>query len=305
MAGIINTGSFPRALWPGVNAWFGGAYKQHADEWVNLFDKYTSDKNYEIDVQEVPLGAAQVKPQSQGVIYDSMIQGYESRYQHIAYGLGIIITHEEIQDNLYMNFGEKRAKELARAFKYAKEINAASVYNNAFNSSYTGGDGVTLLNTAHPRTSGGTFANKLAVDADLSEQALEDMVILTMNAINDRGFYINVMPKSLIVSPSNWFTANRILKSINQSGTANNDLNILRTTNAFPEGIKLNRYLNVNPRAWFIRTDVDNGLKYFEREAISFDQQNDFDTKNFKALAYERYSFGWTDPRGLYGSNAP
>lgn len=305
MAGIVTTGSFPRALWPGVNAWFGAKYKQHPDKWTAMFEKYNSKKNYEIDVQEVGMGAAQIKPQSGSVIFDSIIQGYESRYQHTVYGLGIIITHEEIVDNLYMNLGKKRSEGLALALKYAKEINGASIYNNAFNGSYVYGDGVSLLNTAHPRTSGGTFANKLAVDADLSELALEDMLVLMSNAINDRGFYVDLKAESLIVSPSNQFNAPRILKSLQQSGTANNDINVLKSMNAFPKGVVVNPYINTNPRAWYIRTDCPDGMKYFEREAVTFDTQNDFDTRNFKAMASERYSFGVTDPRGLYGSNAP
>ena len=305
MAGIINTGNFPRALWPGVNAWFGQSYKEWTPKWSHMFDKYKSDKNYEIDVQEVGFGAAQVKPQGGSVVYDSLTQGYESRYNHITYGLGFVVTKEELEDNLYMKLGESRSKKLARAFNLAKEYNAASIYNNAFSGSYVGGDGVSLLNTAHPRTSGGTFANKLAVDADLSEQAIEDMSILIDNTVDDRGFYVSLSMKELIVSPSNKFNSQRILNSVKQSGTANNDINVLREMGAFPDGVLVSPYININPRAWYVRTDAPDGLKYFDRVALSFDQQNDFDTTNFKAMARERYSFGWTDPRGLFGSNAP
>ena len=304
MAGVIMTSNHPKALWPGVNAWWGKSYQDHQTEYTDLFDTFSSSQAYEEDVQIVGFGLAPVKQQGAPVQYDSEIQGFLTRYTHVAYALGYIVTHEELQDNLYEAVSKTRAASLARGFRQTKERVAANIYNRAFNSSYVGGDGVALCSTAHINTSGGTWSNKLAVDADLSEAALEDITIQIMQAQDDRGLLINLMPKSLHIAPANWYNANRILKSVYQTGTANNDINVIKATNALPMGIKLNHYFTA-PQAWFIRTNVQNGMKYFEREAISFNQDNDFDTKNAKAMAYERYSFGWTDPRAVFGSNGP
>jgi hypothetical protein len=304
MAGVITTASHPKALWPGVKAWWGMTYNEHATEYDKLFDKDTSHQNYEDIVQDTGFGLAQVKPEGQGVQYDSSIQGFTTRATHIAYASGYIVTKEEIDDNLYEKVSKARAGSLAMAFRQTKENVGANIYNRAFNSSYTGGDGVSLLNTAHPNTSGGSFANKPTVDVDLSEAALEDAIIGIMGLQNDRGLLINVMPRSLIIPRQEWYNANRILKSVYQSGTANNDINVLKATNALPEGIVLNHYLT-SPHAWFIRTNIQHGMTYFERHAITFDQDNDFDTMNAKAKGYERYSFIWGDPRALWGSNGP
>ena len=304
MAGVIMTSNHPKALWPGVNAWWGKSYQDHQTEYTDLFDTFSSNQAYEEDVQIVGFGLAPAKQQGAPVQYDSEIQGFLTRYTHVAYALGYIVTHEELQDNLYEAVSKTRSASLARGFRQTKERVGANIYNRAFNSSYVGGDGVALCSTAHINTSGGTWSNKLAVDADLSEAALEDITIQIMQAQDDRGLLINLMPKSLHIAPANWYNANRILKSVYQTGTANNDINVIKATNALPMGIKLNHYFT-SPQAWFIRTNVQNGMKYFEREGISFTQDNDFDTKNAKAMAYERYSFGWTDPRAVYGSNGP
>lgn len=301
MAGVIGTSNHPKALWPGVKAWWGKAYDDHQTEYTDLFETVTSDKAYEEDVQLVGFGLAQSKAQGAAITYDSEVQGFVTRYTHIAYALGYIVTHEEIKDDLYSEVSNTRAASLARGFRQTKERVGAGIYNRAFNSSYVGGDGVCLLNTAHPNTSGGTFSNKLAIDADFSEASLEDLTIQIMKATDDRGLLINLMPKSLHVAPDGWYNANRVLGSVYQPGTANNDINVLKAMNVIPEGIKVNHYFT-DADAWFVRTNVSNGLKYYERESISFDQDNDFDTKNAKAAGYERYSFGWTDPRALYGS---
>lgn len=304
MAGIITTGSHPKALWPGVKAWWGRAYNDHQEEWTALFDRASSDKNYEEDVQLTGYGLAPRKTEGAAVTYDSEVQGFTTRYTHIAYGLGYIVTQEEMDDNLYMEVSRPRAAGLARSFRQTKENVAANIYNRAFTSGYTGGDGVVLCSTAHPNTSGGTFANKPTVDADLSEASLEDMIILIMGATDDRGLLINLMPKSLIIARQEWFNANRILKSVYTPGSANNDINVLKATNALPGGIVMNHYLT-SAHAWFIRTDCPEGMKYYERKGITFTQDNDFDTENAKAKGYERYSFGWTDPRAIFGSNGP
>jgi hypothetical protein len=304
MAGVITTASHPKALWPGVKAWWGQTYNEHAVEFDKLFDKDTSSQNYEEDVQMTGFGLAPIKSQGAGVQYDSEIQGFTTRYTHIAYALGYIVTKEEMDDNLYEKISKARAASLAQSFRQTKENVAANIYNRAFNSTYKGGDGVEMCSTSHPNTSGGTFANKPSVDTDLSEASLEDAMVAIMGLQNDRGLLINVMPRSLIIARQEWYNANRILKSVYTPGSANNDINVLKATNALPEGIVMNHYLT-SPHAWFIRTNVPNGLKYYERHAITFDQDNDFDTMNAKAKGYERYSFGWTDPRAIYGVNGP
>ena len=304
MAGIITTASHPKALWPGIKAWWGQVYDEHKEEYSQLFDSDTSSMNYEEDVQLTGFGLAPVKSEGSGVSYDSEVQGFTTRYTHVAYALGYIVTKEELDDNLYEQVSRRRAAALAMSFRQTKENIGANIYNRAFNGTYLGGDGVALCSTAHPNTSGGTFANKPSVDADLSEASLEDALTALMGFQNDRGLLINVMPKSLIVARQNFWNANRILKSAYTPSTANNAVNVLVATNALPEGIVMNHYLS-SPNAWFVRTNIQNGLKYYSRVGIQFDQDNDFDTMNAKAKGYERYSFGWTDPRAIYGVNGP
>ena len=304
MAGIITTASHPKALWPGIKAWWGQVYDEHPEEYSKLFDSDTSSQNYEEDVQLTGFGLAPRKSEGSGVAYDSEVQGFTTRYTHIAYALGYIVTKEELDDNLYEQVSRRRAAALAMSFRQTKENVGANVYNRAFNGTYTGGDGVALCATNHPNVSGGTFANKPTVDADLSEASLEDAMIAVMGFQNDRGLLINVMPKSLVVARQNWYNANRILKSVYTPSSANNAVNVLVATNALPEGIVMNHYLT-SPNAWFLRTNIQNGMKYYSRVGIQFDQDNDFDTMNAKAKGYERYSFGWTDPRAIYGVNGP
>ena len=304
MAGIITTASHPKALWPGIKAFWGQVYDEHKEEYSNLFDSDTSSMNYEEDVQLTGFGLAPVKSEGSGVAYDSELQGFTTRYTHVAYALGYIVTKEELDDNLYEQVSRRRAAALAMSFRQTKENVGANIYNRAFNATYLGGDGVALASTVHPNTSGGTFANKPSVDADLSEASLEDALTAIMGFQNDRGLLINVMPRSLIVARQNFWNANRILKSAYTPTTANNAVNVLVATNALPEGIVMNHYLS-SPNAWFVRTNIQNGLKYYSRVGIQFDQDNDFDTMNAKAKGYERYSFGWTDPRAIFGVNGP
>ena len=306
MAGVIGTSNHPKALWPGVKGWWGRSYNDHQEEFGELFDKETSDQAYEEFVQITGFGLAPVKPQGKAAEYDSETQGPTTRFVHVAYALGYIVTHEELKDDLYMEVSKTRAPSNSRAFRQTKERVCANIYNRGFNAVFLGADGVPLFSVSHPNTSGGVYSNRLPVDADLSEAALEDMIILQMQATDDRGMLINLMPRSLHVAPANWFNANRILKSVYQVGNANNDINVIHATNALPMGIKLNHYFT-SPQAWFIRTNIEKGkgMVFLEREAISFDQDNDFDTKNAKALGYERYSAGWVDPRAVYGSNGP
>lgn len=299
--GVITTGNFGKALWPGVNAWYGKAYDEHSEEWSKIFDKFTSRKKFEEDVGVSSFGLARQTPEGTAIQYDDENQGFVTRYTHVTYGLGFIITKEMFEDDLYDVVGERRARGLAFSMRQTKETVGANVLNRAFNSSYTGGDGKEMCATDHPNVAGGTWANELTTAADLSEASLEQSCIDIMRFENDRGLKISAMPQALIIPPELTFEAERILMSPYQSGTANNDVNALRAMGKFPKGIVVNHYLT-DADAFFIKTNVPDGLKYFERRADSFDMDNDFDTDNAKYKATARYSFGWTDPRGIFGS---
>lgn len=305
MAGVINTGSHPKLLWPGIHAVWGQVYAEHAEEYTDLYDIQNSNKAYEQDVQITGFGLAPVKGQGQSLAYDSEMQGWVTTYAHVAYALGYIVTYEELQDNLYKEVATRRAKANAFSMRQTIENVGAFLYNNAFTSTfYTTPDGLPLISTAHVNPSGGTFSNALSPGADLSEASLEDICIQIMQTTQDRGLLISNMPQSLHVAPSEWFNANRVLKSTLQSHTGNNAINVLKATNAFPKGIKLNHYFT-NTNAWFVRTNIPNGMTLFWRNRPSFDQDNDFDTKNAKAASYMRFSVGATDPRAIYGSLPP
>lgn len=300
--GVITTGSHPKALWPGVHDFWGQVYNAHANEYSDLYEEEDSDKAYEEDVQITGFGLAPIKPQGQALSYDSEVQGPVTRYTHIAYALGYIVTYEELRDNLYEQVSMRRAKANAFSVNQTIENVAAFLYNNAFSTTYfTTGDGVALVSTAHVNTTGGTYSNELSPSADLSEAALEDMCIQIMGTQSDRGLLISIMPESLHIPRQEWFNANRILKSVLQSDTANNNINVLKATNAFPKGIKMNHFFT-SASYWFVRTNCPNGMQMFWRDRPEFDQDNDFDTKNAKAATYMRFSVGCTDPRGIFGS---
>jgi hypothetical protein len=297
----ITTGSFAKALWPGVNAWYGSAYKDYPVEWEALFDKFTSRKNFEEDVGVSGFGLAAVKGEGDSITFDEAKQAFITRYVHVVYGLGFIVTREAFEDDLYDVVGQRKAKALAKSMRQTKETVAANVYNRAFTSTYAGGDGKELLATDHPNFAGGTWANELATAADLSEAALEQACIDIAGWTDDRGLKIAYQPQKLILPKELEFDAARILKNVDRPGTAERDINALVKLGKFPGGMVVNHYLT-DTDAWFIRTNADNGLKYFERRADQFDMDNDFDTENAKFKATARYSFGWTDPRGLYGT---
>jgi hypothetical protein len=305
MPGIINTGSHPKALWPGVRAFWGQVYNAHATEYTDLYDVLDSGKAYEEDVQITGFGLAPVKAEGASISYDSETQGPVSRYTHIAYGLGYKVTYEELRDNLYETVSMRRSQANAFSINQTTENIAAAVYNDAFTGNvFLNADGVSLCNTAHVNTTGGTYSNSLSPAADLSEAALEDICVLIMGTQNDRGLLINIMPNSLHVARQRWHQANRVLKSVLQPDSASNNINVLKATNAFPGGIKMNHYFT-NAHPWFVRTNCPNGMQMFWRDKPQFDQDNDFDTKNAKAATYMRFSVGNTDPRGIFGSNAP
>lgn len=301
MAGIITRQAFSKALWEGINAWYGEAYAEHPVEYTGLFDKYTSSKAFEEDVYVSGFGLASVKPEGEAIPYDSMTQGFITRYTMVEYGLGFIITNLMVEDDQYMIVAQKRAKALAMSMRQTKEVVAHNVLNRAFNSSYTGGDGLELCSTVHINVAGGTWQNELTTAADLSEASLEQACIDIGNWKNDRGLQIAVMPKSLHIPVELQFEAERILKSPGRYGTADHDLNALKTMGKFPGGIHVHHFLS-DTDAYFIRTNCPDSMKYFERRADEFGEDNDFETKNLKYQATARYDFGWSDPRGVYGS---
>lgn len=301
MAGIINTGSFAKALWPGVNAWYGKAYDEYPVEWDKLFETFKSRKNYEQDVGISSFGLAKVKSEGAPIEYDSENQAFTTTYTHVVYALGFIITREIMDDDLYDVVGQRKAQGLAFSMRQTKEIIGANVYNLGFTGGPTYGDGVSMINSAHPNFAGGTQSNTLATAADLSEAALEQACIDISLWTNDRGLRIAVTPELLIIPPQLDFEAARILKSQGRVGTDNNDINAINNMNKFRKGYTVNHYLT-DPDAWFIRTNVPNSVKHFERIADEFNMDNDFDTENAKFKAYSRYSFGVTDWRGIYGS---
>lgn len=297
---VITTGNHPKALWPGIRKWWGTNYDEFPVEYTDLFEVTTSEKAYEEDVQTTGFGLAPVKEQGAGVVYDEDLQGLVKRYTHINYALGYIVTEEEREDNLYTEVSKRRAANNAFSMRQTKEIVCAQVYNRAFTSGYTGADAVVLGSAAHP-TRAGNQSNILSVAADLSESALEDMLIQIMGATNDRGLRVSLMGQSLVVPRQLYFEATRILKSALQNDTANNAVNALKVTGVLPGGVKLNHYLT-DSDAWFIRTNAKQGMMLFNRAEKALSQDNDFDTSNAKAKASFRMSVGWTDWRGLYAS---
>ena len=298
--GVITSSSFAKLLWPGLNSIYGKSYNDYPTEWDKLFEKNTSDKAYEEDVGLSSFGLASVKTEGAPITYDTERQGFTSRYSHVVYALGFIITREIYEDDQYAKVGAQKAKALARSMRQTKEITAANIYNRATTAGYTGGDGKTLLATDHPNVAGGSFSNRIAVDADLSEAALEQAVIDIAGFRDDRGLLIAAKPDKLIIPYQLQFEASRILNADGRVGTDLNDPNAIKDSGIF-SSVVTNHYLN-DADAWFILTNVGDGLKYFERRGDQFEMDNDFDTENAKFKATARYSFGWSDPRAIYGS---
>lgn len=300
MAGVITTGNHPKALWPGINAWFGLSYKERPIECTMVFDEESSTKAYEEDVEASGFGLAPIKLQGGGVSYDSHTQGFTNRYTHVAYALGYIVTKEELADNLYEKLSKSRARSLAFSMRQTKEVVAANVFNNGFDTNYPVGDAAAAFSAAHTSLNG-SWSNLIAVAADLSEASLEDQIINIGNATNSRGLKIALTPRKLIVPINEAFNATRIVKSDLQNDSANNAINAIRSMGLLPEGVMIWHYLT-DTDAWFIKTDCPDGIKHFSRQAMEFTKDGDFDTENAKAKAYERYSFGMSDPRSIFAS---
>ena len=296
----ITTGNFAKALWPGVNSWYGQSYNDFKTEYTDIFTTHKSKRAWEEDVLVSSFGLAFQKAEGGAVQYDTERQGFTTRYTPVEYALGFIITKNMVADDLYGIVGPRRSKALARSLRQTKETVGANVLNRAFTSGYTGGDGSILCVSTHANVAGGTWSNVISTAADISEAALEQAVIDMGKWTDDRGLKIAVRPKKIVVPVDLDFDVNKIMKTEYQVDTANNTVNLVRSR--FPGGVAINHYLT-DTDAWFILTSEDsNGLKHFERAADSFDMDNDFDTSNAKFKAESRYSFGWTDPRCIYGS---
>ena len=297
---VISTGSHPKALWPGVYAWFGAKYDEHAQQYTKLFDVKTSNKNYEELVEQTGFGLAPVKAEGSSTVYDSHAQGAVSRGTNKAYSLGYIVTREEKADNLYAEVSMQRAASLAFSMAQTRENVGANVYNRVITSGYTGGDGKVLGATDHPSLAGNQ-SNILATAADLSESSLEDLTVNILDAKNSKGLKISLQPKCLIVPTALIYDAQRILQSTLRSSSANNDINALKSMSVIPD-VFVNNYLT-DADAWFIRTNAPNGMCWFDREPVQFSMDEDFDTDNAKAKAYMRFVPFWGDWRGLYSSS--
>jgi hypothetical protein len=300
--GVITTGSFAKALWPGVNAWYGKTYDSFADEWKMLYNVEKSTRAYEEDVVVSSFGLVPVKNEGAPITFDREIQGFTTRYVHSTYGLGFIVTKEMFEDDQYDIVGKRRAEGLAFSVKQTLNTQGAYMYNNAA-VGFIGGDGVSLLNASHPSVVNAGTQRNLSTTTTVTEAGLEAACIAIMKLTNDRGLRINLIPQKLIVPPDLVFEAERILNSPLRQGTANNDLLALKETGKFPEGIKVNHYLT-GTTSWYIGTNCPDGAKAFMRRAPSFDVDNDFDTENAKFKATFRVSFGFTDWRSLYGYSA-
>lgn len=303
----MTTTSFAKSLWPGVNKWYGMAYNQFPEEYSKLFESNTSRRAFEEDVGSAGVGLLSVKSEGAPITYDQGRQGFTSRYNHVVYASGIVITREAFEDDLYDQVGKQKSEGLAFAVRQTKEILGANVYNRAFNTSFVGGDAATLVASAggggsasHPNVSGGTWTNGPTAAVDLSEAALEQAVIDIAGFTNDRGLKIAVRPQRLIIPKELMWEATRILKGEYQVNSAERNVNAIKTMGMVPE-IVVNHYLT-DVDAWFLLTDCKDGLKYFSRRADEFKTDEDFDTDNAKYKASFRCSFGWSDPRAIYGS---
>ena len=298
----ISRAQLVKELEPGLNALFGLEYKQYANEHSEIFDTETSDRAFEEEVMLSGFGNAAVKPEGQGVQYDDAQETFTARYTNETIALAFAITEEAIEDNLYDRLASRYTKALARSMANTKQVKAAAVLNNAFTAAFAGGDGVELCSTVHPKLAG-TFSNELATPADLNETSLEQALIDIAAFTDERGLKIAARGMKMIIPSELQFTADRLMKSEGRTGTADNDINAIKNMGMIPQGYVVNHYLTA-AKKWFIKTDVPNGLKHFVRSPIKTSMEGDFDNGNVRYKARERYVFGFSDPRGIFGSNA-
>jgi hypothetical protein len=297
----ISRAQLLKELLPGLNALFGLEYARYGEEHKEIYETEQSERSFEEETKLSGFSAAPVKNEGSAIAYDNGQEAFTARYNHETIALGFSITEEAVEDNLYDSLSARYTKALARAMAYTKQVKAASVINNGFSSSYLGGDGVALFSTAHPLISGGTNSNRPSTNADLNETSLENAVIQIAGWTDERGLLIAAKPRKLIVPPALMFVATRLLETSLRVGTTDNDINALKNNGSIPEGYTVNHFLT-DTNGWYLTTDVPNGLKHFERMALTNSMDGDFDTGNVRYKARERYSFGWSDPLGVFGS---
>jgi len=297
----ISRAQLLKELLPGLNALFGLEYATYQEEHKELYETETSERSFEEETKLSGFSAAPVKNEGSAIAYDNAQEAWTARYNHETIALGFSLTEEAIEDNLYDSLSARYTKSLARGMAYTKQVKAASVINNGFSSAYPGGDGVALFSASHPLISGGTNSNRPATAADLNETSLEAAVIQIAAWTDERGLLIAAKPKKLIVPPALQFVATRLLETSLRVGTTDNDINAIKNNGSIPEGYTINHYLTDN-NGWYLTTDVPNGMKHFVRTPLANSMDGDFDTGNVRYKSRERYSFGWSDPLGMFGS---
>ena len=297
----ISRAQLLKELLPGLNALFGLEYARYGEEHKEIYETETSERSFEEETKLSGFSAAPVKGEGSAIAYDNAQEAWTARYNHETIALGFSLTEEAIEDNLYDSLSARYTKGLARAMAYTKQVKAAAVLNNGFNSAFTGGDGVTLFSTAHPLVSGGTNSNTPSTAADLNETSLENAVIQIAAWTDERSLLIAAKPRKLIVPPALQFVATRLLETELRVGTTDNDINAIKNNGSIPEGYTINHFLT-DSNAWYLTTDVPNGMKHFVRTPLQNSMDGDFDTGNVRYKSRERYSFGYSDPLGMYAS---
>ena len=297
----ISRAQLAKELEPGLNALFGMEYSRYENEHAEIFDTESSDRAFEEEVLIVGFGNARDKSEGQSVGYDSASEGFTARYTHETVALAFALTEEAVEDNLYDRLGARYTKALARSMAHTKQVKAANVLNNAFNSSFAGGDGVELVSNAHPLAGGGTFSNRPSAYSDLNETSLEDALISISTFVDDRNMILALQGVKLVVPPQLQFVADRLLETPGRVSTADNDINAIRNMGMLPQGYAVNHFLT-DTDAWFVKTDVPDGFKHFERSPVATSMEGDFNTGNVRYKARERYSFGFSNPRAVFGS---
>ena len=299
----ISRAQLLKELLPGLNALFGLEYKRYGEEHQEIYETESSERSFEEETKLSGFSAAPVKNEGNSIAYDNAQEAWTARYTHETIALGFSLTEEAVEDNLYDTLSARYTKALARGMAYTKQVKAANVLNNGFNAggAYNGGDGVPLFSASHPLVTGGTNSNIPTTPADLNETSLENAVIQIAAWTDERGLLIAAKPRKLVVPPALQFVATRLLETELRVGTADNDVNALKNNGSIPEGYAINHFLT-DTNAWFLTTDVPNGMKHFVRSPLGTSMDGDFDTGNVRYKARERYSFGWSDPLGMYGS---
>lgn len=298
----ISRAQLLKELLPGLNALFGLEYARYGEEHKEIYETETSERSFEEETKLSGFSAAPVKAEGSAISYDNAQEAWTARYNHETIAMGFSLTEEAIEDNLYDSLSARYTKGLARAMAYTKQVKAASILNNGFSAQFVGGDGVALFSTAHPLVNGGTNSNTPSTQADLNETSLENAVIQIAGWTDERGLLIAAKPRKLIIPPALQFVATRLLQTELRVGTNNNDINALKSNGSIAEGYTINHFLTDN-NGWFLTTDVPNGLKHFVRTPLANSMDGDFDTGNVRYKARERYSFGWSDPLGIFGSS--